>query len=71
MNLVELAKTIRKVRLQQNMTVEQLAKKCGFSKGFISQVENFRQTPSIKALTRISDALGVSMSDLFNEQGPA
>ena len=70
MNLVELAKTIRKIRQQQNMTVEQLAKKCGFSKGFISQVENFRQTPSLKALTRISDALGVALSDLFSENGP-
>ena len=71
MNLVELAKTIRKVRQQQGMTVEQLAKKCGFSKGFISQIENFRQTPSIKALTRIADALGLPIAELFNENGPA
>lgn len=71
MNLVELAKTIRRVRQQQGMTVEQLARKCGFSKGFISQVENFRQTPSVKALARISDALGLPVSELFNENGPA
>ena len=71
MNLVELAKTIRKVRQQQGMTVEQLAKKCGFSKGFISQVENFRQTPSVKALSRISDALGIPVAELFSEDGPS
>ena len=71
MNLVELAKTIRKVRQQQGMTVEQLAKKCGFSKGFISQVENFRQTPSVKALSRISDALGIPVAELFSENGPS
>ena len=51
------------------MTVEQLARVSGFSKGFISQVENFRLTPSLKALTRIADALGVSMSALFAENG--
>ena len=71
MNLVELAKTIRRVRQQQGMTVEQLARKSGFSKGFISQVENFRQTPSVKALNRIADALGLPLSELFNETGPA
>ncbi|MBR2632266.1 MAG: helix-turn-helix transcriptional regulator [Lentisphaeria bacterium] len=71
MNLVELAKTIRRVRQQQGMTVDQLAKKSGFSKGFISQVENFRQTPSVKALSRIADALGLPLSELFSETGPA
>ena len=52
MNLPELSQTIRKVRLAQGMTVDQLAQKSGFSKGFISQVENFRITPSLKALIR-------------------
>ena len=45
MNLLELSQTIRKVRQTQKMTVEQLARRSGFSKGFISQVENFRITP--------------------------
>ena len=69
MNLLELSQTIRKVRIAQNMTVEQLAKKSGFSKGFISQVENFRQTPSLKALIKIAEALGIPMSSLFSESG--
>ena len=69
MNLLELSQNIRKIRIEQDMTVEALAKASGFSKGFISQVENFRLTPSLKALTRISDALGVSMSLLFAEDG--
>lgn len=69
MNLLELSQNIRKIRIEQEMTVEQLAKNSGFSKGFISQVENFRLPPSLKALTRIADALGVSMSMLFAEDG--
>ena len=74
MNLLEISQTIRQVRLAQNMTVEQLAKKSGFSKGFISQVENFRQSPSLKALIRITEALGIPMSSLFDgekDQSPA
>ncbi len=67
MNLLELSQTIRKVRQAQGMTVEQLARKSGFSKGFISQVENFRQSPSLKALVKIAEALGMPVSTLFSE----
>lgn len=66
MNLLDLSKTIRELRKKQGMTVEVLAKKSGFSKGFISQIENFRITPSLKALMKISAALGVSLEELFN-----
>ena len=69
MNLLEISQTIRRVRLAQGMTVEQLAKKSGFSKGFISQVENFRQSPSLKALVRLTEALGLPMSALFARDG--
>ena len=68
MNLLKLSQNIRRVRLAQGMTVAGLAEKSGFSKGFISQVENFRQSPSLKALLKISDALGVSLSALFDEE---
>lgn len=70
MNLLELSQTIRKVRQAQKMTVEQLAKRSGFSKGFISQVENFRITPSLKALVKIADALGTEVSALFEQNNP-
>lgn len=69
MNLLELSQTIREVRQAQKMTVEQLANRSGFSKGFISQVENFRITPSLKALSKIADALGIKVSDLFSGNG--
>jgi transcriptional regulator with XRE-family HTH domain len=62
MDLLKISQAVRKIRQQQNLTVEQLAKKSGFSKGFISQVENFRITPSLKALNAISSALGVPLS---------
>lgn len=65
MDLLEISQSIRRLRLQQNLTVEQLAKKSGFSKGFISQVENFRITPSLKALNAISSALGVPLASVL------
>ena len=67
MDLVNISQKIRTVRKKQNMTVAMLAEKSGLSKGFISRLENFRINASIKALVRISDALGISMSDLFSD----
>ena len=68
MDLLQLSQNIKSLRLSQKMTVEQLAAKSGFSKGFISQVENFRVTPSLNALNRLADALGISMSALFQQE---
>ena len=65
MDLLHISQKIREIRQAQGMTVEQLASRSGVSKGFISQVENFRTTPSLKVLQRIADALGVDMSGLF------
>ena len=65
MELLKISQAVRKLRIEQNLTVEQLAKKSGFTKGFISQVENFRSTPSLKALTAISTALGVPLTALL------
>ena len=67
MDLLELSQNIKRFRQSQKMTVESLAQNSGFSKGFISRLENFRITPSLKALQKISVALGVNISELFQK----
>ena len=68
MDLLRISQNIRALRLAQGLTVEQFASKCGFSKGFISQVENFRTSPSLKALNKIADALGTDLAQLFQPE---
>jgi transcriptional regulator with XRE-family HTH domain len=68
MDLIRVSRKIREVRLAQKMTVEQLAIKSGFSKGFISRLENFRVNASLNALNKISEALGIELSDIFKEE---
>jgi transcriptional regulator with XRE-family HTH domain len=68
MALSRIAQNIRSLRIAQGMTVDKLAVKSGFSKGFISQVENFRVSPSLKALNRIADALGIDIHVLFQDE---
>lgn len=68
MAISRISQNIRSFRIAQGMTVDQLAAKSGFSKGFISQVENFRVSPSLKALDKIAGALGIEMALLFQQE---
>jgi transcriptional regulator with XRE-family HTH domain len=64
MNLVELAQRIKLRRLDQRLTIEEVAVRAGLTRSWLSKVENFRVTPSLPALGKIASALEVSVSDL-------
>lgn len=61
-----LTKRLREIRLSKKFTLEKLAKLTGLSKGYLSQIENSDQPPPIYTLSRISEALGIDVSDLFS-----
>jgi transcriptional regulator with XRE-family HTH domain len=63
----KIAKKIRQIRLEHRMTQERLASKTGFSKAFISKIENHMTTPSIASLSKIAMAFGVNISTLLDE----
>ncbi|WP_193210555.1 cupin domain-containing protein [Luteolibacter marinus] len=65
MNLVELASRIKAARLARGYTLDRVAELSGLGKGLLSKVENFRVTPSLPTLARLSEALGLSLSELF------
>jgi transcriptional regulator with XRE-family HTH domain len=71
MDLLNISQKVRAIRQKQDMTVAQLAEKSGLSKGFISRLENFRINASVNALVKISEALGISINDLFAEEDKA
>jgi transcriptional regulator with XRE-family HTH domain len=62
-----ITRRLREVRLSKKLTLENLAKLTGFTKGYLSQIENSNQPPPIYTLSRISDALGVDMTELFEQ----
>ena len=45
------------------MSQQELGRKSGLSRSFLSQVENGNRVPSLSSLTRISAALGVMPID--------
>ena len=63
---------VRTLRRERGLTIEQLAAATGLTKGFISQLERDRTAPSLSSIARICDALGVSLSRIFEpEPAPA
>ncbi len=58
---------IRKYRKNRKMTLKAVAEKASISEGFLSQVENDVNSPSVSTLIRICDALSVEAGDLLNQ----
>jgi len=63
---------VRSLRKARNITLIELSKASGLSVGYLSQIERNVSTPSVKALTDLSRALGVTVSWFFKDghQGP-
>lgn len=64
---MELGEKIKQLRLQCDLTQEELASRCELSKGYISQLENDLTSPSIATLKDILTALGSSLKEFFSE----
>ena len=65
---MELGAKIRHMRNQLGLTQEELADRCELTKGYISQLENDVNSPSIATLTDILAALGSNLSEFFREE---
>lgn len=64
---MEIGKKIRDLRIQKNLTQEELADRCELSKGFISQLERDLTSPSIATLIDILQCLGTDLKHFFND----
>ena len=65
---MELGTKIKRMRLQDNLTQEELADRCELTKGYISQLENELTSPSITTLEDILNALGTTFADFFKDE---
>lgn len=67
---MKIGEKIKRLRMQHNLTQEELADRCELSKGFISQVEREITSPSIATLVDILESLGTNLQDFFNQEVP-
>lgn len=60
---------LRKHRKQKKLTLRAVAEQASISEGFLSQVENDVNSPSVDTLVRICKALDVEAGDLLTQAG--
>lgn len=63
----EIGKKINSLRKIRGYALRDLAEKCGLSANAISMIERGENSPNISSLKRISEALGLSIKELFEE----
>jgi len=64
----EIGKRIHQYRRQKNFTLQELADKTGYSKGYLSKVEKSSKAPPVATLSVIARELGVSVSVILGEE---
>jgi transcriptional regulator with XRE-family HTH domain len=67
---MQLGRKIRDLRLRRGLTIQKLADATRLSKGFISQLENDRTSPSLSTLRDLAAALRTSVAYLVVEDDP-
>lgn len=65
---MQIGEKIKRLRLENDLTQEELADRCELSKGFISQLERDMTSPSIASLTDILESLGTTLAHFFGEE---
>ncbi len=65
---MNIGRRINRLRIKNNMTLDELASRTELTKGFISQLERDLTSPSIATLGDIAGALGLSLAQFFQEE---
>ncbi|MFD1347857.1 helix-turn-helix domain-containing protein [Oceanobacillus caeni] len=68
MDLKNLGHKIKELRLRQKKTQQQIADECGISKSMLSKIENGQTASAVATLSKISEALHVSLSWLLDDK---
>lgn len=65
---MDIGSKIKRLRLANQLTLEELANRSELTKGFLSQVERNLTSPSIATLEDILEALGTSLHHFFDDK---
>ena len=64
---IKLGNKIRMIRMEKNMTQNDLALECQFEKASMSRIESGQSNPTVRTLYKISNALNVEIGELFKD----
>lgn len=63
----QIGKTIKSLRTSRNLTLKTFADMTGYTKGYLSKVENSKKAPPVSTLIVISKTLNVPISKILGE----
>lgn len=66
---VEIGRRIRSYRLQNKLSQEELAEKCGLHPTYIGQIERGEKNATIESISKITAGLSVPLGKLFENIG--
>lgn len=64
---MDIGENLKRIRIANSLTQQELADRCELTKGYISQLERDFTSPSISTLTDILECLGTDLASFFNE----
>lgn len=64
---MDIGAKVKRLRLANGLTLEELANRSEVTKGFLSQLERDLTSPNVSTLDDILEALGTNLKDFFNE----
>ena len=71
MTVINLGQQLRNLRIQKQLTQEELGERVDLSKGYISQLEHNQSSPSMETFFAILTVLGESPADFFQPENSA
>ena len=66
---MNLGAVLRKERKKRDLTLKVVAEQAGISQGFLSQIENDVNSPSVDTLVKICDAMGLEAGHVIKQAG--
>ena len=60
-----IGKHLKKIREAKGISQEQLSNKAGYYHTYVNKIEQGKYSPSLHTIWRLSNALGLSLSDFF------
>lgn len=63
----EIGDHIRRLRRYQQLTLQNVADKCGFTKSLLSKIETGKVIPPVSTLVKIAEELGTNVAALMTE----
>jgi Predicted transcriptional regulators len=62
---IKLGKNLKRIRKEKVISQGDIARSLNVSRGFISNIENGKTNPTLATITKLANAVGVSIGELM------